>query len=106
MEQRIFILILIIFLLTTNYSTIFQDITKSLFYLIIILGIVKIINPSWLLIFKKNTIDFVNTDGSNSFSYMSTIASYFKRFIASTFKINLALNKQPTMSSQNNYTLS
>ena len=101
MEQRIFILILIIFLLTTNYSTIFQDITKSLFFLIIIFGIVKIINPSWLSIVKNNTIDFVKTDGGSSFNYISKIASYIKGFITSTFKINLQKNIQPTSSSQN-----
>lgn len=101
MEQRIFILILIIFLLTTNYSTIFKDITKSLFYLIIIFGIVKIINPSWLSIFKNNTIDFVKTDGGSSINYLSKIASYIKGFITTTFKINLQKNIQPTSSSQN-----
>lgn len=87
MEQRIFILILIIFLLTTNFSSIFQDIIKSLFYLIIIFGIVKIINPKWLIIIKD-----ISTDGKSS---LSMGASYIK-------KIFLSSSLKPPMSSAQN----
>jgi hypothetical protein len=88
MEQRIFILILIIFLLTTNFSSIFQDITKSLFYLIIIFGIIKIINPKWVSILKNKTTNFINTDGGNYLDIMSMVSSYIKKFLISSSLVN------------------
>lgn len=102
MEQRIFILILIIFLLTTNFSSIFQDIAKNLVYLIIIFGIIKIINPKWLSLIKDNTIKLINTDGKSSLDIVSMGASYIKKILTTTTR-QLKSSRAPD-STQNNQT--
>lgn len=82
MDQRIFILLLVIFLLTSNLNNVFTDITKSFFYLIIILYIIKIINPNMQSKFKQFIINIINFDGSiyDNFSYIATkIKKIFNR---------------------------
>jgi len=82
MDQRIFILLLVIFLLTSNLNNVFTYITKSFFYLIIILYIIKIINPTMQSKLKQFIIRIINFDGSisDNFSYVATkIKKIFNR---------------------------
>jgi hypothetical protein len=58
MDQKILLIIIIIFLLSNNLSKIIKDIGLNLIYLVIILAALNIINPNINTIVKKkfNTI--------------------------------------------------
>jgi hypothetical protein len=103
MEQRIFILILIIFLLSSNFSKVFEDIINSFFYLILILSILKIINPSIQKRIIKNITIFIDTDNYSMKFITGNIASRIKSFIIgkSNSKINDLVPVVSQTSSQN-----
>jgi hypothetical protein len=85
MDQRIFILILVIFLLSTNLTNVFNDITKSFFYLIIILYMIKIINPSMQSKFKDFLIGIINFDTNGISNLFSSIATKIKKLIFTSY---------------------
>ena len=85
MDQRIFILILVIFLLSTNLTNVFNDITKSFFYLIIILYMIKIINPSMQSKLKDFLIGIINFDTNGISNLFSYIATKIKKLIFTSY---------------------
>jgi hypothetical protein len=62
MNQKIFFIILIIFLLTNEFYSIITNIIKYGFYFILFIGLIKIINPNIASKIKNNTINIINTD--------------------------------------------
>ena len=104
MNQRIFLLILIIFLLSSNFSKIFEDIINSFFYLVLILSIIKIINPSIQKRIISNIIMFINTDNYSLKNIGSIISSYIKSLIFGNNKLlvnnDQILNQSSQSSSQ------
>lgn len=91
MDQKMFIIILVIFLLTNNFSKIFTDIIKGIVYLLLILALLKIINPSIGEKIKKYLLNILNSD-----NIFSPVASQLKTFIKTTINMNEIIDKSQT----------
>jgi hypothetical protein len=89
MEQNYFIIILVIFVLSSNYLFIIKDIIKSIIYLIFILSIVKMFNSNIEKKIKLNIFNFINSDNNYFADLFSIIASYVKKNIISSVNNNL-----------------
>jgi hypothetical protein len=81
MDQKFFIIILIIFLLTNNFSQVMKDIFKGLIYLLLLFGLIKIINPNIEKKIKENLVNIINSDQGLFTNSVSVFASYFKKII-------------------------
>lgn len=88
MDQKYFIIILVIFLLTSNFSKVISDIIKGFIYLFLSLAVLKIINPSIETKTKNNLSNIINSDQGLFTNGFSSIASYLKSFIKSSLKKN------------------
>lgn len=97
MDQRFFIIILIVFLLTNNFSKIFKDIIRGIVYLLLILALIKIINPSIEKKVKKNLLNIINSDQKLYTNSFSIIASYLKKFIKTSMKKTNILSKSKSI---------
>ena len=75
------IIILVIFLLTNNFSEIFKTIIKGFIYLLLLLVLLRIINPSIEKKVKENMSKIINSDEGIFINTFSVIASYLKNFI-------------------------
>jgi hypothetical protein len=84
MDQKIFFIILIIFLLTSEFYFIIKNIIKYGIYLIILIYIIKIINPN----ISNSITNFINTlvniDENSIIVNISNLIKNFKYF----FNIN------------------
>jgi hypothetical protein len=74
MEQKIFILIIIIFLITTQMYDVFSGIIKYGVYFILLLSIINIIQPTIYKTIKENIINTLNGD----YQLFSNFALYIK----------------------------
>lgn len=92
MEQNFFIIILVIFILTNNYSNVIKDIIKSIVYLILILSVIKMFNINIEKKIKLNIYDFINLDDNYVTNIFSNIASYIRYFIQSSINNNLFID--------------
>ena len=92
MEQKIFIIILVIFILTSNFSKIIRDIIKGFIYLFLALAVLKIINPSFGNKIKDNLSNIINSDQGLFTNSFSSVAVYLKKFIKSSVKNKNTLN--------------
>lgn len=81
MDQRVFIIILIIFLLTNNFSQIIKDALRGLVYLLLLIALLKIINPSIEKKAKENLTNIINLDYGVFTNSFSIGASYIKNVI-------------------------
>jgi hypothetical protein len=86
MDQQFFIIILVIFLLTSNFSKIIKDIIKGLIYLFLSFAVLKIINPTIENKMKNNVSNIINSDQGLFTNGFSNIASYLKTFIKTSIK--------------------
>jgi hypothetical protein len=84
MDQKIFFIILIIFLLTNNFSTIIKDMIRGCVYLLLVLALIKYINPSFQKKTKEHLNNIINSDQGIFTSGISVVASYLKKFIKSS----------------------
>jgi hypothetical protein len=83
MNEKIFFIILIIFLLTNEFYFVIKNIIKYGIYLILILYILKIVSPDLSKKVKSKVIDSLD-DEKNS-GIISTILSYIASFIKNIF---------------------
>ena len=86
MDQKLIIIILVIFLLTNNFSKIFKDIIKGFIYLLLLLAVLKIINPSIEKKIKETLLSIINSEQGIFTNIFSTIAVYLKKFINTSIK--------------------
>jgi hypothetical protein len=94
MDQKLIIIILVIFLLTSNFSEIFKTIIKGVIYILLLLLVLKFINPSIEKKAKENISKIINSDEGIFINTFSVIASYFKKFInTSLYKDNQHFSK-------------
>jgi hypothetical protein len=77
MEQKIFILIIVIFLITTQMYDVVSNIIKYGFYFILLLAIINIIQPNIYKTIKENIINTLNGD----YQLFSNIALYIKNIL-------------------------
>jgi hypothetical protein len=99
MDEKLFFLILIIFLLSSNFSKLFQDISKNFIYFMLIIIILGIVSPSIQENVKINLINIINLDSSVFKTSISYIFKKIKLFIYSTFQIESMPNSQEPISS-------
>jgi hypothetical protein len=85
MNQQIFIIILVIFLLSSNFSKMFQNIVKNFGYLILILSVIKIINPTIEENIKLYLVKFINSDTETYSNILSGGAASIKNLVMSSF---------------------
>lgn len=85
MNQQIFIIILVIFLLSSNFSKMFQNIIKNFGYLILILSVIKIINPTIEENIKLYLVKFINSDTETYSNILSGGATSIKNLVMSSF---------------------
>ena len=83
MDQKIIILFLIIFLLTTPLIGIASNIIKYFIYIILILTILDYIQPTIALTIKKYLIQLINTDKIIFINMFSIIANNLKNIFYS-----------------------
>jgi hypothetical protein len=88
MDQRFLIIIIIIFLLSNNFYTVFKDIFKNFVYLILILVIINIISPNINTIIKENIIKIINGETSIYNKVLRLIVSYLRKLIMTSFYYN------------------
>jgi len=81
MDNKIIILFLIIFLLTTPILGIIINTTKYLFYLLLLLGILSYMKPDYATNIKNYLIQLINTDGIFFTNIFSILANKIKSFI-------------------------
>jgi hypothetical protein len=85
MDQKIIILIIIIFILTTPIQNIIINIITYGFYFIIILSIIGFINPNISKTIKNYTISFINFDSS----IISNVAQYIKKILLGDYDLTI-----------------
>ena len=83
MNEKIFFIILIIFLLTNEFYFVIKNVFKYGVYLILILYILKIVNPDLSTKVKSKVIDSLD-DEKNS-GIISMIFSYGASFLKNIF---------------------
>jgi hypothetical protein len=83
MNEKIFFIILIIFLLTNEFYFVIKNVIKYGVYLILILYILKIVNPDLSTKVKSKVIDSLD-DEKNS-GIISMIFSYGASFLKNIF---------------------
>ncbi len=83
MNEKIFFIVLIIFLLTNEFYFVIKNVVKYGIYLILILYILKIVSPDLSKKVKSKVIDSLD-DEKNS-GIISTILSYIASFIKNIF---------------------
>jgi hypothetical protein len=81
MDKKIFFIILIIFILTSDFYFVIRNIIKYGLYLILIIYIIKMINPKLSEQIKKIIYGFINSDENVIFKYISYIIKYIKKYI-------------------------
>ena len=81
MDQRFFIILLVIFLLTNNFSKIIKDIIRGIIYLLLLFALLKIMHPPSEKIVKENIANVINSDQGIFTNSFSVVASYLKSFI-------------------------
>jgi len=86
MDQRFIIIILVIFLLTNNFSKIFKDIIKGFIYILLLLAVLKFINPSIEKKIKEILLNIINSEQGIFTNIFSTCAVYLKKFINTSIK--------------------
>lgn len=83
MTERLFILILVIFLVLSRNSELITNIIKNLFYLILTLSVIKIINPEIEKEIKKFVIGLIENGNDNFIlSWLSTIIKFVKNMLS------------------------
>ncbi len=83
MDNKIFILILIIFLLTTPIIGIASNMIKYLLYIILLLWTLSYLQPTLASNIKNYLIQIINTDGNFFKNIFSMIANKIKSFLLS-----------------------
>ncbi len=83
MNEKIFFIILIVFLMTNEFYFTIKNIIKYGIYIILILYILKIISPELSTTVKSKIIDSLDDKNSN---IITKILSYIGSFIASLIK--------------------
>ena len=83
MDQKLFLIILIIFLLSNEFFFVIKNILKYGIYLIFILYIIKIISPELSNKIKSYIIDFLDDEKSSHFfsSILSSGATTIKNIV-------------------------
>ena len=81
MDNKIIILFLIIFLLTTPILGLVINMTKYLVYLLLLLGILSYIKPDIATNIKNYLIQIINTDGIFFTNIFSILANKIKSLI-------------------------
>lgn len=81
MDKKIFFIILIIFILTSDFYFVIRNIIKYGLYLILIIYIIKIVNPKLSEQIKKIINGFINSDENIIFKYISYFIKYIKKYI-------------------------
>ena len=84
MDQKIFFIILIVFLLTSEFYFMIRNIIKYGIYLIILIYIIRIINPSISDNIKKFINTLINSDENFIIGNISSLIKIIKNF----FKID------------------
>lgn len=95
MDQKIFILILVIFLLTTPLISVASNIIKYFVYLVLFVTAINYLNPNIALIIKEFIIKFINLDTNLFMNIISFITFYTKKYFSQHLedtKINLNNN--------------
>ena len=88
MDQKIFFIILIVFLLTSEFYFMVRNIIKYGIYLILIIYIIKIINPDTSFNIKTFTNTLINSDENSIMSNISSLIKIIKKFFnISNFKM-------------------
>ena len=91
MDNKIFILILVIFLLTTPITTVSWRIVKYLIYLLLFISAIGMLSTTVSDKIKENLIKIINMDGSIILNLLSVIFSSIKNF----FYPNIPSSSQP-----------
>ena len=90
MDKKIFFIILIIFILTSDFYFVIRNIIKYGLYLILIIYIIKIVNPKLSEQIKKIINSFINSDENMIFKYISCNVNvyqfFYKNFLLPPFK--------------------
>ena len=81
MDQNIFIIILIIFLLNSEFFFMIKNIIKYGIYLLLLIYIIKIINPDISDYIKKIINGLLNSDENIIIKTISYIIKFFKKTI-------------------------
>ena len=81
MDQKIFFIILIIFLLNSEFYIIIKNIIKYSIYTVLLIYIIKIINPDISDYIKKIINTLLNFDENLILKFISNIIKYFKQTI-------------------------
>jgi hypothetical protein len=84
MDQKMLILIIIIFLLSSNFSIMFYNIARNFIYLLLTLIIIKMINPELEDKIKNYLIRFINLDKTVIADTTSNSVTKLKSFIKSS----------------------
>ena len=92
MDQKIFFIILIIFLLTSNFYSIISNIIKYGIYLILLIYIIKIVNPELSENIKKIIYNLINSEDNFFIGYIS--------YFITTIKYYFNISSQSSQSSQ------
>lgn len=84
MDQKIFFIFLIIFLVTSEFYLMIRNIIVNGFYLFVSIYILKIVSPDMSLKIKSFLNATINTDGNSIMEIVSNTIKYIK----SKFNIN------------------
>jgi hypothetical protein len=109
MDQKIFFVILIIFLLTSEFYLIIKNTIKYGIYLLVIIYILKIINPNLSKYIKSILNNLINSDENMLMSIFSNLIKYFKSSIGIKTNVpsnvfdnhQILLNKKKNLIKQN-----
>ena len=72
-------------MLSSNFSKMFQNIIKNFGYLILILSVIKIINPTIEENIKLYLVKFINSDTETYSNILSGGATSIKNLVMSSF---------------------
>jgi hypothetical protein len=81
MDKKIFFIILIIFILTSDFYFVIRNIIKYGLYLILIIYLIKMINPKLSEQIKKIINGFISSDENIIFKYISYFIKYIKKYM-------------------------
>jgi hypothetical protein len=89
MTEQLFILILVIFLVLSRNSELITNIIKNIFYLILVLAVLKIINPNVEKEIKAIIIGLIENGNDNFIlTWLSKISKFIKKLISSSSLYN------------------
>jgi hypothetical protein len=80
MDNKIFILIIVIFLLTTPITSVSWNILKYLFYLLLFITAISLVSTDISNKIKEYLVKIINMDGSLILNILSLIFSKIKNF--------------------------